>query len=112
MPLIFELSTFGLVPPSILRGGGAIGAGLEAPNGPVGGGAGPFFSGLGAPTPRTTCPLPFGRGGGRPVPPTPGGIDGGGPLGLRGADISFAVYSLLESLKFQFASDSPSSFRL
>ena len=74
-------------------GGGAIGAGFAAPNGPDGGGAGPFFSGLGAPTPLTTCPLPFGLGGGRPFPPILGGTDGGGPLGLRGADIPDAQSS-------------------
>ena len=87
----FIPSTFGLPPPSIFRGGGAMGAGFAAPKGPDGGGAGPFFSGLGAPTPLITCPL--GRGGGRPGPvePIPGGTLGGGPLGLRGPDISLRL---------------------
>ena len=78
------LSTFGLELANNVRGGGAWGAGFAFPIGPLGGGAGPFCSGLGAPTPRIACPLPLGRGGGLPVP-APGGTCGGGPLGFLGA---------------------------
>ena len=82
------LSTSGLALDKSERGGGATGAGLNADGGPEGA-DGPPLLGLGAPTPRSTWAPggprggPPGRGGAPPAPTV-----GGGPLGLRGDDIS------------------------